>query len=118
AAKDEITGLIIDLRGTQGGDATQVLAMLRSLVGKSTFYEMPGVWDSELETYLTETEATVTIEPEEPVYTGPIVLLVDPYTMGPSESLAGFLAKLENVHVFGDGGTAGSPGVPSVELTL
>ncbi len=118
AVKEEATGLLLDLRGTQGGDATLVPNMLSCLVSEETFFETPGEWDTELLTYLVESEDTVHIVPELPVYEGPIVLLVDSYTMGPAESFAGFLAGRENVRVFGVSGTSGSAGVPNVDLIL
>ena len=68
--------------------------------------------------FLAESEDTVHVVPELPVYEGPIVLLVDSYTMGPAESLANFLAGRGNVHVYGPSGTNGSAGVPNVDLTL
>jgi len=118
AVKEEATGLLLDLRGTQGGDATLVPNMLTCLVSEETFFETPGEWDTELLTYLVESEDTVHIKPELPVYEGPIVLLVDSYTMGPAESFAGFLAGRDNVRVFGASGTHGSAGVPTVDLIL
>jgi len=111
-------GLILDVRGTQGGDASLTPKLLSSFVTEPTFYETPAVWDSELETFLVESEDTVEIEPQLPAYEGPIVVLVDAYTMGPAESLAEFLQGRENVRIYGDVGTYGSPGTPSLEITL
>jgi len=118
AAREVAPGVILDLRGTQGGDASLVPRFLECLVTEQTFFEVPGVWDLESEAYLAETEKTVYVNPEEPTFTGPVVVLVDSYTMGPPESLAGFLQRRENVRIFGDGATHGSSGVPSVELIL
>lgn len=111
-------GLILDLRGTQGGDAGLVPKLLSSFVKTPTFYETPSVWDSELETFLVESENTVEVEPQLPAWDGPVTVLVDAYTMGPAESLAQFLQKREKVRIFGDAGTYGSPGTPGLEITL
>ena len=111
-------GLVLDLRGTQGGDATLTPKLLSSFVSEPTFYETPAVWDTELETFLVESEDTVEIEPQLPAYEGPIVVLVDAYTMGPAESLAHFLQGRENVRIYGDSAAYGSPGTPNLEITL
>lgn len=111
-------GMIIDLRGTQGGDSSLVPKMLASFVTEPTFYETPAVFDDELETFLVESKDTVMVEPHSPVYEGPVLILVDGYTMGPSESFAYFLKSRENVTIFGISGTYGSPGTPGIELTL
>tara|TARA_R110001592_G_scaffold23101_1_gene91102 strand:- start:491 stop:1975 length:1485 start_codon:yes stop_codon:yes gene_type:complete len=118
AQKEASAGIIIDLRGTQGGDGTLVPVMLQPLVEAQSFLEIPGVWDSELELYLVESEETVYVTPEEPLYLGHIVVLVDDYTMGPAESMAGFLKGKENVRIFGESGTGAAPGLPTVDLTL
>ncbi len=117
-ANEEAPGLILDLRGTQGGDSSLVPKMLGALVAEEAFFETPAVWDSELEIYLVESEDTVYIEPEAFAFLGPVVVLVDAYTMGPAESLAGFLKGRENVRVFGETGTCASPGVPDTDLTI
>jgi hypothetical protein len=87
-------------------------------VTEPTFFETPAVWDTELETFLVESEDTVEIEPQLPAYEGPIVVLVDAYTQGPAESFAEFLQGRENVRIYGDADTYGSPGTPNLELTL
>lgn len=111
-------GLIIDLRGTQGGDASLTPKLLSSFVTTPTFYETPASWDGELETFLVESEDTVEVLPQLPAFEGPIVVLVDGYTMGPAESFANFLQHRKNVRIVGESGTYGSPGNPNLEITL
>ena len=111
-------GIILDLRGTQGGDAGLVPKFLSSFVSTPAFYETPSSWDSELEAFLVESEDTVEIEPQLPAYQGRIAVLVDAYTMGPAESMAKFLQGRDKVVIAGDAGTYGSPGTPNLEITL
>lgn len=111
-------GLILDVRGTQGGDANMPAKLLGSFVKTPEFFETPAVWDSELETFLVESEDTVEIAPQLPAWEGPVVLLVDAYTMGPAESMAHFLQQRDNVTVVGEAPTYGAPGTPNVDLTL
>lgn len=119
AAMDaKVRGIILDVRGTQGGDAGLVPKFLSSFVTAPTFYETPSAWDGELEAFLVESEDTVEVEPQLPAYTGKIVVLVDAYTMGPAESLAQFLQGRDNVVIVGDSPTYGSPGTPNLEITL
>jgi len=118
AIDGEAAGLVLDLRGTQGGDATLVPKLLGCLVEEASFYEMPGIWNATQETFVADPAGAITLAPQVPFYTGPLVVLVDGYTMGPAESFARFLQARENVRVCGLSGTYGSPGVPSVELTL
>lgn len=110
-------GLILDLRGTQGGDASLVPKLLSSFVEAPEFYETPGIWDDDSGAFQEASEA-VTVAPQPPAFTGPVVVLVDAYTMGPAESVARFLQPRENVRVCGLSGSWGSPGTPTVELTL
>lgn len=118
AIDGEAKGVILDLRGTQGGDASLTPKLLSSFVSEPAFYETPAVWDSELETFLVESEDTIEIEPQLPAYEGPLVVLVDGYTMGPAESLAHFLQGRKNVRICGASPTYGSPGTPNLEITL
>lgn len=111
-------GILLDLRGTQGGDAALVPKFLSSFVTTPTFYETPSAWDSELEAFLVESEDTVEVEPQLPAFQGKIAVLVDAYTMGPAESLANFLKGRDNVVIAGDAGTYGSPGTPNLEITV
>jgi carboxyl-terminal processing protease len=114
----EAPGLIVDVRGTLGGDGSMVPAMLEALTTQERFFEIPSFWDSRTRSYRAELGESVYIVPEEPVYTGPLVLLVDGYTMGPAETFAAFLGNRDNVHIYGEGGSCASPGVPDAELTL
>jgi len=114
----EVPGIILDLRGTQGGDSTLAPKFLSSFVEESTYFETPGIWDEKLETFVAKTDAPILVEPQLPAYLGAVVVLVDGYTMGPAESMARFLKGRENVQLCGLSGTYGAPGVPAVELTL
>ena len=118
AIDGEAKGVILDLRGTQGGDASLTPKLLSSFVSQPEFYETPSLWDSELETFLVESEDTVEVEPQLPAWEGPVVVLVDGYTMGPAESLANFLQSRKNVRICGVSPTYGSPGTPNLEITL
>lgn len=111
-------GMILDLRGTQGGDPALAPKVAASFIEEPAFYETPGVLDMETTAFVADSEASVTVEPQLPAYTGPVVVLVDEHTMGPAESVAQFLQGQENVRVCGLSGTYGAPGVPTIELTL
>lgn len=113
-----VPGLVLDLRGTQGGDASLVSKFLSSFVTEPAFYELPGVWNDDESVFQVKEDKTEMVEPQLPAYEGPVVVLVDGYTMGPAESIARFLQGRENVRVCGFSGTYGSPGTPTVELTL
>lgn len=114
----EAPGLILDLRGTQGGDPSLVPDMLASFATAPAFFETPAEWDADEAGFVVDPEDTVMVEPQSSAYEGPIAVLVDTYTMGPAESLAEFLRERENVTVYGESGTHGSPGIPDLELTL
>ena len=118
AVDGEAKGVIVDLRGTQGGDASLTPKLLSHFVSQAEFYETPSLWDSELETFLVESEDTIEVEPQLPAWEGPVVVLVDGYTMGPAESLANFLQSRKNVRICGVSPTYGSPGTPNLEITL
>ncbi|MBX3178757.1 MAG: hypothetical protein KF886_15465 [Candidatus Hydrogenedentes bacterium] len=112
------TGLLIDLRGTQGGDAALVPRFLSPLVAERAFYETPAFWDGDAAAFKANEGRTLYVEPHAPAFEGPVAVLVDGYTMGPAESMAAFLQGRENVRVVGETPTYGSPTTPDVELTL
>lgn len=118
AIDTESRGLILDLRGSQGGDAGLAPKLLGSFVETPSFYEVPGIWNSETETFAADPDSTLIVEPQLPAFTGPVMILVDGYTMGPAESIVRFLQARENVRVCGITGTYGSPGAPGAGLTL
>ena len=118
AIEAEGRGIVLDLRGTQGGDPSLAPKMLAPFVTEPTFYETPALWDGERGEFQVNAEKTVTVEPQLPAVEAPVAVLVDGYTMGPAESLARALRGCKNVRILGESGTWGSPGVPNVELIL
>ena len=105
----QVPGIIVDLRGNQGGH-DQLAADLGGFFYKEkTFYETYTQYNLESERF--ETGGVVHINPQAPYYGGPVTALVNPGTISSGEGLAMAIQKSPQGRVMGFHGTNGSFGM-------
>lgn len=87
-------GVVIDLRGNPGGIGTMAMGIAGFLVSQP---------DQKLGTmYMRSMPLRFVIFPRAEVYSGPVAILVDPFTASTSEIFAGGLQDLKRARVFGE----------------
>lgn len=114
----QVPGVIIDVRGNQGGADAMVPRMMAFFVTRPGIYEYPGVLNHTTGSFDVRADAPVRIAPREPHYGGKVALLIDEETESSGEGFPLVLKGLPNVRVFGWRGTAGFFAINSKSVTL
>ena len=111
----DVTGIIIDVRNNGGGLDALVPKMVGHFYAEPGFYEYISVYDPESGDYTIDPEKTLTIEPRDPFFGGPVMVLVDKYCISTAEGIPFAVQPLPQGYVIGIYGTngafaAGTPG--------
>ena len=117
----DVDGIVLDIRGNAGGSDQMAADLLGSFTAKPSFYEyqnylVPGtgrfqIWVGEESGAFVRRGSGLMIKPAPPVYTGPVVALVDNGCVSSGEGLAMGVKRLPNGTVVGFTGTNGSFGM-------
>jgi len=97
-AMSGIRGLIIDIRGNPGGMHEIGEAIASKLVSESTLFSIFRYRDSTVQ---------VTVDPDPPVFTGPVAILIDVMNGSASERFSGCMQSIGRATIIGER----SPGV-------
>lgn len=111
-------GLIIDLRGNNGGDSALPLKLLGHFVEFETVYRDLAYRDAHSDTFAIRFNERMSISPQTSLYKGPIVVLVGFKTFGAAESMAYALRQLPRSRVVGFSASHGTADVPTQEVIL
>jgi carboxyl-terminal processing protease len=103
-----VPGIIIDVRGSGGGVDALVPQMAGHFYTTPDFYEYVGYRDAETGQFQIDPEQTLEIEPREPHFAGPVIVLVDAAAMSTAEGLPLVIQRLPQGRVMGIQGTHGS----------
>ncbi len=103
-----VHGVIIDVRGNEGGLDALVPQMCGHFVQDTSLYEHVSYYDTDVDSFVLKPDETLTITPVQPYFPGTIVVLVDNNSISTAEGLPMVVKRLPNGHVMGQYGTAGS----------
>ncbi|QPM68416.1 S41 family peptidase [Atribacter laminatus] len=116
----KVKGLIIDIRNNVGGLDSMVADMLASFYTEKTFYEyqscynvLSGSWEIRPDETreVNPADPGLYIEPDEPFFGGPIVVIINSKCISSGEGLAMGITNLPNGEALGFYGTNGSFGL-------
>ena len=115
-----VPGIIIDLRGNYGGSDQLAADMCGFFTSSPAFYEEQEYFDKRNGQFLRITASesgpnpivdNLSIEPQKPNFSGPVVVLVNPSTKSSGEGPAMGISRLTKGRVIGFHGTNGSFGM-------
>ena len=106
--EQDVPGIIIDVRGSGGGVDAFIPQMAGHFYTTPDFYEYVGYRDAATGQFQIDPEQTLTIEPREPHFAGPVIILVDAAAMSTAEGLPLVIQRLPQGQVMGIHGTHGS----------
>lgn len=122
-----VPGVIVDLRGNYGGSDELAADMCGFFYAAPSFYEYQEYYDKRTGRFLRITLDEhnlnpfvdhISIDPQTPRFSGPVVVLVNPGTTSSGEGPAMGIARLPQGSVIGFHGTNGSFGMTGGELPM
>jgi carboxyl-terminal processing protease len=122
AQQNGAKGMILDLRNNIGGLDQMSTDILGFFYRQPAFYEYQNLYNPETQEFEIQTTAdgsqALTIEPAEPYFDGPVIVLINPKCVSSGEGLAMGLQKLPNAETLGFYGTNGSFGLAGSEAKM
>jgi carboxyl-terminal processing protease len=111
-------GIVIDVRGNPGGADKLVPRMMGFFFQTRQFYEHTTLYNEARYRFERQPAGTLWIEPLEPLFTGPIAVLVDEWCVSSCEGIALIALRRPGGHVLGFHRTHGSFGMSGAELRM
>ena len=113
-----VNGIIIDVRNNGGGVDAWIPQIAAHFYTQPGFYEYVSYYDAESGAFQIDDRETLTIDPAEPYFAGPVVVLVDEHSASTAEGLPLSIQPLAQGYVVGIHGTKGSfaMGTPGDDL--
>lgn len=103
---DDVPGVIIDLRGNQGGLDAAAASMASHFVSETVFFQdLAEMEDGQL---VIDTEQRQYVEPSSVSFDGPVVALIDGHAMSAAEGLPMIIQQLPQGTIVGMEGTGAS----------
>ncbi len=103
-----VTGIIIDVRNNGGGLDAWVPQIAAHFYTQPGFYEYVTFYTAESGDFQIDDRETLAIDPAEPYFAGPVVVLVDEHSASTAEGLPLSIQPLAQGYVAGIHGTNGS----------
>ncbi|HOV32184.1 MAG TPA: S41 family peptidase [Candidatus Hydrogenedens sp.] len=116
--RDDVPGLIIDLRGNTGGDPELIPRFAGYFVEEETFFHNLAFYSKKEKGFKISSGDRIVIKPFPIHYRGQIVVLVDYGTAGSAEGFASILSHQKNIQVIGMSDTRGAMGVPGGDVRM
>jgi carboxyl-terminal processing protease len=115
---EDVPGIIIDVRGNEGGLDALVPQLVGHFYDAPDFYEQIAYYDPATGQFQINPAETLPIEPQQPYYGGPVIVLVDKSTASTAEGPPLAVQRLPQGQVVGVYGTNGSfaMGTPGQDL--
>jgi carboxyl-terminal processing protease len=113
-----VPGIIIDVRGNEGGMDYMVPQMMGFFVREPAFYEYMQLHNWQTGQRVPDMVLPLLVAPKEPYYAGPIAVLIDPYTKSTGEGFPLVARQLPQGTVVGIYGTHGSFGMCCAGIKL
>ena len=111
-----VPGVVLDLRMNMGGIDDMAMMMMSFFTDESMFYETQAMKNKKTgELYAV---GDLTLTPSSPCYTGPVVMLISPYTCSTGEGFPYIMQTLNIGPVLGFYGTEGSFGMASGNVKM
>lgn len=116
--RDDVPGIIIDLRGNTGGDPELIPRFAGYFVEEETFFHDLAFYNKKEKGFKISSGDRIVVKPFPMRYRGQIVVLVDYGTAGIAEGFASILGKQRNIQVIGISDTRGAMGVPGGDVRM
>jgi carboxyl-terminal processing protease len=113
-----VPGIIIDVRGNEGGMDYMVPQMMGYYFREPAFYEYMQLHNWQTGHRVPDMVLPLLVAPKEPHYAGPIAVLIDPYTKSTGEGFPLVAQQLPQGTVVGVYGTHGSFGMCCAGIKL
>jgi carboxyl-terminal processing protease len=114
---NDVPGVILDVRGNQGGTDELVPKFVGHFFTARVLYENVTIYFQPFHTFIRR-PPQLWIEPIEPHYSGPVVALVDEFTFSSGEGIPMAIQRLPQGAVIGFYGTYGSFGMTGGVIKL
>jgi len=114
----DVPGVIIDVRGNPGGMDTLVPQIMGHFFTEPDFYEYMYFENWLTGIHFFDLAIPVTVEPREPLYDGPVAVLIDQHTRSSGEGFPLLAQRLTQGHIIGVYGTNGSFGMCCASIDL
>lgn len=122
AQQNHAQGLILDLRNNIGGLDQMTADILGHFYQQKAFFEYQNLYNPDTNTFelqsMPDGSQALSIEPAEPYFNGPIIVLINPKCVSSGEGLAMGMQNLPNAETFGFYGTNGSFGLAGAEAKM
>jgi carboxyl-terminal processing protease len=116
--RDKVPGLILDLRGNEGGDMALARAYAGHFVDAKRNLGQLVAFDAKKNGFALNEQEDIAVEPRQPHYDGRIIVLVHRSTRDSGQVIASALQGQSNVVVMGVLGTEGSLARVGGEITM
>jgi len=110
-----VPGIVLDVRGNQGGFDKLVPAMMAFFFAERRLYEQVAY---ARDGFKPKVDKTLFVEPTDPFYPGPVAVLIDHHTVSSGEGFPLLARALPRGHVVGWSGTHGSFGMAGASVRL
>jgi carboxyl-terminal processing protease len=116
--RDKVPGLVLDLRGNQGGDMALAKAFAGHFVDSGRSLGRLVAFDTKKNGFALDDKESIAVGPREPHYDGRIIVLVHRSTRDSGQIIARALQGQSNVVIMGVLGTEGSLAQVGGEITM
>jgi carboxyl-terminal processing protease len=114
----EVHGLILDVRENRGGDCTLPPQFLGHFFEDPRLYYDAMVFNPPTKSFEISKKARLIIEPADPYFEKPVIVLIDERTQHAGEGFPMALSSLPHVQILGFSGTHGSFGITGGDIAM
>ena len=103
-----VKGIIIDVRNNVGGVDVWIPQIVSHFFQQPDFYEYVSFYDYEKNSFQLDESDTLTIQPSDPYFAGPVVVLIDNKSISTAEGIPMAIQRLPQGYVAGIYGSNGT----------